>query len=34
MYGLIAKITAASGNRDALIATLQEAERDMPGCFT
>jgi quinol monooxygenase YgiN len=34
MYGLIAKITAAAGKRDAVIATLKEAARDMPGCFS
>lgn len=34
MYGLIAKITAAPGKRDALIATLEEGARDMPGCFS
>lgn len=34
MYGLIARITAAAGKRDRLIATLEEAARDMPGCFS
>ena len=30
MYGLIAKMTAAAGKRD----TLEEAARDMSGCFS
>lgn len=32
MYGLIGKFTAASGQRDALIAILLESIKDMPGC--
>jgi quinol monooxygenase YgiN len=34
MYGLIVKITAAPGKRDALLAILEEAARDMPGCLS
>ena len=32
MYGLIAKLTAVSGLRDALIKILEEGTRSMPGC--
>jgi len=32
MYGLIAKLTAVSGLRDALIKILEEGTRNMPGC--
>lgn len=31
MYGLIAKMTAADGQRDALAAILLDGLRDMPG---
>lgn len=34
MYGLIGKMTAVSGQRDALIAILLEGVRDMPGCLS
>ena len=34
MYGLIGKIRAASGERDALISILSEGLRDMPGCLS
>lgn len=34
MYGLIGKMTAASGQRDALIAILLEGVRGMPGCLS
>jgi quinol monooxygenase YgiN len=34
MYGLIGKMTAVSGRRDALIAILLEGVRDMPGCLS
>lgn len=34
MYGLIGKLTAAPGQRDALIAILLEGVRDMPGCLS
>jgi quinol monooxygenase YgiN len=34
LYGLIGKMTAASGQRDALIAILLEAVNDMPGCLS
>ena len=34
MYGLIAKLTAASGKRDELIAILQEGAAAMPGCVS
>jgi quinol monooxygenase YgiN len=34
MYGLIGKITAASGQRDALIAILLEGIKGMPGCLS
>ena len=32
MYGLIAKLTAVTGLRDALIKILEEGTRNMPGC--
>ena len=32
MYGLIAKLTAVLGKRDALIRVLTEGTRSMPGC--
>src|SRR5206468_238675 len=32
MYGLIAKLTAVTGKRDALIQVLKEGTRNMPGC--
>ena len=32
MYGLIGKILAVSGQRDALIGILQEGTGAMPGC--
>jgi quinol monooxygenase YgiN len=34
MYGLTGKITAVSGQREALIAILLEGTRDMPGCLS
>jgi len=34
MYGLIGKMTAVSGQRDALIAILLEAVDKMPGCLS
>jgi quinol monooxygenase YgiN len=34
MYGLIGKLTAVAGQRDALIAILLEGVRDMPGCLS
>ena len=34
MYGLIGKMTAAPGKRDALAAILLEGTRDMPGCLS
>lgn len=34
MYGLIGKITAVSGQRDALIAVLLEGASGMPGCLS
>lgn len=34
MYGLIGKITAAPGQRDALAAILVDATQAMPGCFS
>ena len=34
MYGLIGKMTATSGQRDALAAILLEGLRDMPGCLS
>jgi quinol monooxygenase YgiN len=34
MYGLIGKVTAVAGQRDALAAILLESTRAMPGCFS
>ena len=34
MYGLIGKMTAKPGQRDALSAALLEGLRDMPGCLS
>ena len=34
MYGIIVKITAVTGQRDALIAILLAGTGDMPGCLT
>jgi quinol monooxygenase YgiN len=34
MYGLIGKMLAAPGQRDALIAILQEGTGGMPGCLS
>jgi len=34
MYGLIGKITVASGHRDALAAILLESTESMPGCLS
>ncbi len=34
MYGLIGKMKAAPGQRDALIAILLESSADMPGCLS
>jgi quinol monooxygenase YgiN len=34
MYGLIGKITAARGQRDALVAILLEGTGAMPGCLS
>jgi quinol monooxygenase YgiN len=34
MYGLIAKMTAKDGQRDALLAILTESTGDMPGCLS
>jgi quinol monooxygenase YgiN len=34
MYGLIGKITAVPGQRDALISILLEGTADMPGCLS
>lgn len=34
MYGLIGKMTAASGQRDALIDILLEGAEGMPGCLS
>ena len=34
MYGLIGKMTATPGQRDALIGILLEGTGDMPGCFS
>ena len=34
MYGLIAKLTATPGQRDALAATLLEGTGAMPGCVS
>jgi len=34
MYGLISKVIAASGQRDALMTILLEGAADMPGCLS
>lgn len=34
MYGLIGKMTATPGNRDALLAILLEGTAAMPGCLS
>ena len=34
MYGLIGKIKANTGQRDALIGILLESSDDMPGCLS
>ena len=34
MYGLIGKMTAVAGQRDALIAILLEGTAEMPGCLS
>lgn len=34
MYGIIGKMTATSGNRDALVAILLEGTASMPGCLS
>ena len=34
MYGLIGKITAAAGQRDALASILVDATVSMPGCLS
>lgn len=34
MYGLIGKMTATAGQRDALIAILLEGTTAMPGCLS
>jgi quinol monooxygenase YgiN len=34
MYGLIGKITAVEGQRDALIALMLEGTSAMPGCLS
>lgn len=34
MYGLIAKMTAASGKREALAAILLDGTKDMTGCLS
>lgn len=34
MYGLIAKLTATPGQRDAVAAILLESTGDMPGCLS
>jgi quinol monooxygenase YgiN len=34
MYGLIGKITATAGQRDALAAILLEGTQSMPGCLS
>jgi quinol monooxygenase YgiN len=34
MYGLIGKVTAMSGQRDALAAVLMEGTGEMPGCLS
>ncbi len=34
MYGLIGKMNAVSGERDALVAILLESTQAMPGCLS
>ena len=34
MYGLIVKLTTASGRRDEMIRILTESAADMPGCLS
>lgn len=34
MYGLIVKVTAVSGQRDALISVLMKGTGEMPGCIS
>jgi quinol monooxygenase YgiN len=34
MYGLIGKMNAVSGQRDALVAILLESTQAMPGCLS
>ena len=34
MYGLIGKMIALAGQRDALVAILLESIKDMPGCLS
>ncbi|HSA55495.1 MAG TPA: putative quinol monooxygenase [Gemmatimonadaceae bacterium] len=34
MYGLIGKMSAAPGQRDALVAILLEGSSNMPGCLS
>lgn len=34
MYGLIGKMTALSGQRDALASMLLEGTQEMPGCLS
>ncbi|MCB0104731.1 MAG: antibiotic biosynthesis monooxygenase [Caldilineaceae bacterium] len=34
MYGLIGKMSAAPGQRDALVAILLEGINEMPGCLS
>ncbi|HXW07789.1 MAG TPA: putative quinol monooxygenase [Vicinamibacterales bacterium] len=34
MYGLIGKVTATSGQRDALAAVLLDGTQEMPGCLS
>src|SRR5918993_2912599 len=34
MYGLIGKMTAAPGSRDALVAILLDGTQAMPGCLS
>jgi len=34
MYGLIVKLTVASGKREEMIRILKESASDMPGCLS
>ncbi len=34
MFGMIGRITATPGNRDALVAILMPGEEGMPGCLS